>query len=46
MTVHYKPYDFLPWINQRTWRSEWPKYHAVHDPANPAAIPDHPIPRS
>jgi hypothetical protein len=46
MAVHYEPYDFLPWINQRTWRSEWPKYRAVHDPANPAAIPDHPIPRS
>ena len=46
MAVHYDPYDFLPWINRRTWRSEWPKYRAVHDPANPAAIPDHPIPRS
>ena len=46
MAVHYDPYDFLPWINQRTWRSEWPKYRAVQDPANPAANPDHPIPRS
>ena len=46
MAVHYDPYDFLPWINKRTWRSEWPKYRAVHDPANPAAIPDHPIPRT
>ena len=46
MAVHYDPYDFRPWINQRTWRSEWPKYRAVHDPANPAAIPDHPIPRN
>lgn len=46
LAVHYDPYDFLPWINQRTWRSEWPKYRAVADPAHPAAIPDHPIPRT
>jgi hypothetical protein len=44
IAVHYDPYEFLPWLNRRTWRSEWPKYRAV-DPA-PGGIPDHPIPRA
>jgi hypothetical protein len=39
--VHYDPYEFLPWLNARTWNSEWPKYRAV----DPAGVPAHPIPR-
>jgi hypothetical protein len=39
--VHYDPYEFLPWLNTRTWNSEWPKYRAV----DPAGVPAHPIPR-
>ena len=23
---HYKPTEFLQWINEVTWASEWPKY--------------------
>ena len=23
---HYQPFDFLRWMNQITWNSEWPKY--------------------
>ncbi|MBE2315699.1 hypothetical protein DVA67_006915 [Solirubrobacter sp. CPCC 204708] len=38
---HYDPLSFLPWINQRTWRSEWPKYRAT----DPAGIPAAPRPR-
>ena len=38
--VHYDPYEFLPWLNARTWTSEWPKYRA-NDPADPAAMPDY-----
>jgi hypothetical protein len=38
---HYHPLGFLSWLNNRTWRSEWPKYRAagaavpvpVHPPA-------------
>ena len=41
MVVHYDPLSFLPWLNTRTWRSEWPKYRAV----DPAGIPAAPRPR-
>jgi hypothetical protein len=43
--VHYDPYQFLPWLNTRTWTSEWPKYRA-NNLANPgcgAADADPPI---
>jgi hypothetical protein len=43
--VHYDPYEFLPWLNARTWTSEWPKYRA-NNLANPGAVPPTPIPRS
>jgi hypothetical protein len=39
--IHYDPMTFLPWINQITWRSEWPKYRAT----DPAGIPAAPRPR-
>jgi hypothetical protein len=38
---HYDPLTFLPWLNQRTWRSEWPKYRVT----DPAGIPARPRPR-
>ncbi len=43
--VHYDPYEFLPWLNARTWTSEWPKYRAQNF-ANPGQVPPTPIPRS
>jgi hypothetical protein len=43
--VHYDPYEFLPWLNARTWTSEWPKYRATNL-ANPGMVPPTPIPRS
>jgi hypothetical protein len=43
--VHYDPYEFLPWLNARTWTSEWPKYRA-QNLTNPGAVPATPIPRS
>ena len=39
--VHYDPYTFMPWINERTWRSEWPKYRFT----DPAGVPATPLPR-
>lgn len=42
--VHYDPYEFLPWLNARTWASEWPKYRAANA-ANPGQVPASPIPR-
>ncbi len=44
--VHYDPYEFLPWLNTRTWTSEWPKYRATTNLANPDTVPPTPIPRS
>jgi hypothetical protein len=41
LVIHYDPLTFLPWLNRRTWRSEWPKYRAT----NPAGIPAAPLPR-
>ena len=43
--MHYDPYEFLPWLNARTWTSEWPKYRAQNF-ANPGQVPPTPIPRS
>ena len=39
--THYDPITFMPWLNRRTWRSEWPKYRAT----DPAGIPAAPRPR-
>ncbi len=41
VVIHYDPMTFLPWINHRTWHSEWPKYRAT----DPAGIPAAPRPR-
>jgi hypothetical protein len=41
LVIHYDPLTFLPWLNRRTWRSEWPKYRAT----DPAGIPDAPLSR-
>ncbi len=41
MAVHDDVLTFLPWLNNRTWRSEWPKYRAV----DAAGIPAAPRPR-
>jgi len=41
LVIHYDPLTFLPWLNRRTWRSEWPKYRAT----DPAGIPAAPRPR-
>ena len=41
LVIHYDPLTFLPWLNRRTWRSEWPKYRAT----DPAGIPATPRPR-
>ncbi len=38
LVTHYDPMTFLPWLNRRTWRSEWPKYRA-NDPAGIPAVP-------
>jgi hypothetical protein len=43
VVIHYDPLTFLPWINRRTWRSEWPKYR-ITLPAG-TAIPAAPRPR-
>jgi hypothetical protein len=39
--VHYHPHSFMGWINNLTWRSEWPKYAT----ADPAGVPAAPRPR-
>jgi hypothetical protein len=41
LVVHYEAPGFLAWLNDRTWRSEWPKYRAV----DAAGIPLAPRPR-
>ena len=38
VVVHYDPLTFLPWLNNRTWRSEWPKYRATDPAGIPAAL--------
>ena len=38
---HYDLLTFLPWLNGRTWRSEWPKYRVT----DPAGVPARPRPR-
>jgi hypothetical protein len=41
---HYRPHDFLRWLNIATWRSEWPKYRVTIG-GNPAPAPLVPRPR-
>ncbi len=43
---HYKPSDFLQWINDKTWSSEWPKHKVVSGtPPTAVARPASPRPR-
>lgn len=39
LVYHYEPIDFMQWLNDLTWSSEWPKYRVTG--GNPAV----PIPR-
>jgi hypothetical protein len=42
---HYHPLGFLAWLNELTWKSEWPKYR-VKDAAGAAVpVPARPPPR-
>ncbi|MGH9752195.1 MAG: hypothetical protein ACREA2_05370 [Blastocatellia bacterium] len=41
---HVRPLDFMRWINEVTWASEWPKYRVTA--ANGAEVPRPPRPRS
>jgi hypothetical protein len=41
---HYRPFDVMEWINDVTWRSEWPKYRRVDGGGVPLPAP--PRPRS
>ena len=38
--MHYDPYEFLPWLNARTWTSEWPKYRATELRQSRPGAPD------
>jgi hypothetical protein len=44
LAVHYDPYTFMPWLNNITWHSEWPKYQVV-DAAGAGVVPATPRPR-
>jgi N-acetylmuramoyl-L-alanine amidase len=41
---HYRPLDFMRWLNETTWASEWPKYKVTDADGN--AVPQPPRPRS
>lgn len=41
---HYRPLDFMRWLNNITWASEWPKYKVTDVDDN--AVPQPPRPRS
>jgi N-acetylmuramoyl-L-alanine amidase len=41
---HYRPLDFMRWLNYITWASEWPKYKVTDADGN--AVPQPPRPRS
>jgi hypothetical protein len=43
--VHDHLYEFLTWLNARTWTREWPKYRAPNF-ANPGQVPPTRITRS
>lgn len=43
---HYAPLDFMQWLNDRTWSSEWPKYRVTTGrPPASVARPAAPRPR-
>jgi hypothetical protein len=39
---HYQPLDFLRWLNDITWRSEWPKYNVMDAQNAPQPRPSRP----
>lgn len=44
---HYRPLDFMRWLNEITWASEWPKYQVTDAAGNPEPMaPNHLRPRS
>ena len=42
---HYEPIDFMQWLNDLTWSSEWPKYRVTAG-APPASVARPAAPRS
>jgi hypothetical protein len=45
LVYHYSPLDFLRWINDVTWKSEWPKYKVVDAFGKDMQAPSKPRPR-
>jgi hypothetical protein len=43
---HYEPLEFIQWINDVTWTSEWPKYRVVNNAQPPVAVARPALPRS
>jgi len=39
VVLHYRPLDFLPWLNGVTWSSEWSKYKIVLPAGAPVPPP-------
>ncbi|MFB9356762.1 N-acetylmuramoyl-L-alanine amidase [Actinoplanes nipponensis] len=39
---HYRAFDFMAWLNDLTWRNEWPKYRQVDASGNPLPAPAEP----
>jgi hypothetical protein len=42
---HYHPLGFMHWLNDITFRSEWPKYRVVDAAGAAAPVPARPPPR-
>lgn len=42
---HYAPIDFMQWLNDLTWSSEWPKYKVMTTATPPAPVARPPAPR-
>jgi hypothetical protein len=42
---NYHPIGFMAWLNDITWRSEWPKYRITDAQGTVAPAPDRPPPR-
>lgn len=42
---HYHPLGFLAWLNELTWRSEWPKYRVTDAAGADVPVPPRPPPR-
>jgi hypothetical protein len=39
---HYQAFDFMAWLNDLTWRSEWPKFKQVDSAGSPLPAPAQP----